>query len=278
VTGLVLIHVLIFAVLVVLLWAGSAFAQGYIYSEPTSQLFWRAPVVAAILTFWLAFWSTREYRAYSEDHVASRYGAIFEFTNSDERPFTEFWVPEGDKRIRYQKRTVAQAKGPGRPEFIAEIPPYQPWSGSEEVILLEDGKEVVYKAQRDQKAKAVLGVAVEGTQGAVYRNDRGKKITEAMIRNGKIESTRWGPLFTYFLLNTGFLVLWFLGLWLLIRFQWLHAVGLAVALWLTAIIFVVPPLVERVDKLVDKKGPQAFREKVTGTSRETINQCVRGCA
>jgi hypothetical protein len=257
VLGLVLIHVLIWATLVVLLWGGTAFLQGYIYNEPASQLYWRAPLVAAFLTLWLAFWATREFRSYTEDHVASRYGAIFEFTNAEDRPFTEFWVPEGDKRIRYQKRTLPQANRPGRPEFIAEIPPYQPWSGTDEVILKEDGQDVLYKAQRDRKAKAVMGVAVSDTQGVLYRSDRGKTITEAMIRNGKIESKRWGPLFTYFLLNVGFFVLWFVGLWLLLRFQWLHALGLAVVLWVIAIIFVVPPLVERVDKLAEQKSQQA---------------------
>ena len=46
--GIILILLLIWAGLVVLLWAGSVWFQGYIYSEPAPQLVWDAlPKMAA---------------------------------------------------------------------------------------------------------------------------------------------------------------------------------------------------------------------------------------
>jgi hypothetical protein len=250
VLGLVLTHVLIWATLAVLLWVGTAWLQGYIYSEPVSQLFWRAPVAALVLTLWLGFWSTREYRSVSDDRVKGRYGALFEFTAIESKPFAEFWVKEGDRRIRYYKQRVPQGSRPARPEFLCELAPHRPWSGSESIILKENDQDVTYAIVRDKKDQAKKS---DG-QGLVYRNERGQTITEAMIRYGQIDSTRWSALGLYFMLNAGFLALWFASLWLLLRFQWSHALGLAAAFWLTAIIFVVPPLVEHIDRFAE--GPK----------------------
>jgi hypothetical protein len=261
VLGLVLTYVLIWATLLVLFWAGAAFLQGYIYSEPSSQLYWRAPAAAALITLWLAFWSSREYRAYNDDHVKGRYGAPFEFTATESKPFTEFWVKEGDQKIRYYKQRIPQGSRPGRPEFLCELPPHRPWPGSDAIILKEDNQDVTYTLVRDkkdkEKPKESGGFFSPSTKKTLYRSERGKTITEEMIRFGQVDSTRWGALGLYFFLNAVFLGLWFLGLWLLLRFQWRHALGLAVAFWLTAVIFVVPPLVERIDRFADARPAAA---------------------
>src|SRR5438874_177492 len=44
-------------VLALVLWLGSAFAQGYFYTEPAGGLYWRGPAAAAVLTGFLLFWS-----------------------------------------------------------------------------------------------------------------------------------------------------------------------------------------------------------------------------
>lgn len=254
--GLVLNHLLIWATLLVLFWAGVSWLQGYIYSEPTSQLFWRAPVAASFITLWLAFWCTREYRSYLDDHTRGRYGALFEFTAVESKPFTEFWVKEGDRKVRYYKQRIPQGSRPGRPEFISEVAPHRPWPGTESIILKEDNLDVTYTIVRDKKPAKTNegGFFTAPPKGTVYKNDRGKTISEEMIRQGQVDSTRWGALGTYFLLNSVFLGLWFVGLWLLLRFQWLHALGLAVALYLVTVIFVVPPLVARVDNFAAGPG------------------------
>jgi hypothetical protein len=261
VQGLVLVHVLIWATMLVLLWAGAAWLQGYIYSEPAGQLYWRAPAVAALLTLWLGFWSNREYRAYLDDREPSRYGALYQFSATDKRVFEEFWVKEGDQKVRYMKHRIPQANRPGRPEFVSEATPHHPWTRTDEIILKENKLDVVYKIQKDKNNKvkeAALPWPATGTKGALYRSDSGGILTEDMVRTGRSESFRWGPFFTYALLNFGFLTLWFIGLWVVLRFQWAHALGLSLALWAAAIIFIVPPLVERVDNLADAQ-PQASR-------------------
>jgi hypothetical protein len=253
VLGLVLTHLLIWITLLVLFWAGTAWLQGYIYSEPSSQLFWRAPVAAAIITLWLGFWSSREYRAFNEDHVKGRYGAPYEFTATETRSFTEFWVKDGEQTIRYHRQRVPQGSRPARPEFISDLAPHRPWPGSDAVILKEDDRDVTYTMVVDPKGKVKEsgGFFSPATKANTYKNDRGKIITEDMIRLGQIDSTHWGSLGLYFLLNVIFIALWFVALWPLLQFQWTHALGLAVVFFITAMIFVVPPLMERIDRFAD---------------------------
>ena len=63
---------------------------------------------------------------------------------------------------------------------------------------------------------------------------------------GEISTTRYGILFCNLLLNFAHLLVWFLCLWLLLQFQWPHALGLALAFWLAFGLAVWPVLRERV--------------------------------
>jgi hypothetical protein len=50
------------------------------------------------------------------------------------------------------------------------------------------------------------------------------------------------------LLNFGFLVVWFLCFWLLLDFQWSHALGLAFGAWLICL-FVLPMILTEAEKV-----------------------------
>ena len=54
-----------------------------------------------------------------------------------------------------------------------------------------------------------------------------------------------GLTFINLLLNAVFFGVWFACLWLLLRFQWPHALGLAVPLWATFVLIIVPMLITR---------------------------------
>ena len=56
---------------------------------------------------------------------------------------------------------------------------------------------------------------------------------------GQVTTYHSGWLVVELLLHLGLLIVWFLCMWLLLRFQWSHAVGLAVVAWLISI-FVLP--------------------------------------
>jgi hypothetical protein len=52
------------------------------------------------------------------------------------------------------------------------------------------------------------------------------------------------------------LIVWFLCLWLLLRFQWGHALGLACVAWLV-LTFFLPPLFKKTEDLAKQRAAQA---------------------
>jgi hypothetical protein len=52
----------------------------------------------------------------------------------------------------------------------------------------------------------------------------------------------WGRFLLIVFLNLFHFGLWFAGLWLVLRYEWFHALGLSIALWLVMTILVVPML------------------------------------
>jgi len=71
---------------------------------------------------------------------------------------------------------------------------------------------------------------------------------------GQITLFHLGWLLTGLLLNFGFLAVWFLCLWLLLHFQWSHALGLAFVAWLISL-FVLPMLLTQVEKVRKENLP-----------------------
>jgi hypothetical protein len=67
---------------------------------------------------------------------------------------------------------------------------------------------------------------------------------------------RWGRWFINLFFNFGHLIVWFLGLWVILRFQWSHALGFAVVMWLAATLIYVPLLLEYAGTAaVSRRGP-----------------------
>jgi hypothetical protein len=55
---------------------------------------------------------------------------------------------------------------------------------------------------------------------------------------------RWGRWVINLFFNFGHFAVWFIGLWLVLRFQWAQALGFAFVMWLIATLIVVPLLLE----------------------------------
>ena len=92
--GIILILLLVWAGLVVLLWAGSVWFQGYIYSEPAPQLVWGAPVAGSALALFLALWCIIDYKS------PGRYVSLFDFSARDDRRHVSFDVQIRDSSHR----------------------------------------------------------------------------------------------------------------------------------------------------------------------------------
>jgi hypothetical protein len=233
VLSLFLIFLLILFVLAVFLTAWTLWFQAYIYSEPAEQLYWRGPAAAGVLTLFLGVWVFIDYRS------PGNYRTLAEFSVSDTKVYEELWVPnaEGDK-VRYKRLKSA---GGGADYFReGERGKGNRLSGRpSEIIVKENDQESSFKP-------------VKTGDHVVYRDDKGREMKEGSL--GEVNVTRKGRLLGNLLLNALHLGVWFLCLWLLLRYQWPHALGLAVVLWGVLMLFGVPPLLDRAEQLARERG------------------------
>src|SRR5713101_796585 len=79
----------------------------------------------------------------------------------------------------------------------------------------------------------------------LYHDARGREMSEDSL--GQLSTFHWGVLLACGFLNLFNLALWFVCLWMLLRFQWSHALGLAIIFWLISTILIVPTLLAKVD-------------------------------
>jgi hypothetical protein len=225
---LLLILILTGLALTVLLWIGTRWFQGYIYSEPEPELYWRAPAAAGAVTLLLALWCLLESR------WPKSFDTLFNFSPRQTKSFAEIWTVRQGEKTRYTLGKDADGK-----EVYLDDQRKQPRSRPDEVIVKEDNREVTFKAERDRQGN----FKVERGQPLRYRDDRGRALAEGEWR---LSTFRWRLFFLNWLLNMFHFGLWFAALWLLLRFQWSHALGLAVIIWLSVTLFVVPVLLAQV--------------------------------
>src|SRR4051812_20944743 len=91
VLSLILILLLLWFVLIVMLAAWSLFFQGYIYSEPSAEMYWRAPAAGSALFVFLTLWVIIDYRA------PGRYLTLTEFSPYEyQESYKELRIPTRD--------------------------------------------------------------------------------------------------------------------------------------------------------------------------------------
>jgi hypothetical protein len=223
------ILLLLWALLLVLLTAGTTWLQNAIYSQPATGIYWAGPVTATLLALFFGLWLVLDLEP------PGCYSSLFTFSANDEKEFRELRavvIKNGKETpVRYRLRKTAL----GQPEYREATSPYRPLPRQPEAILVnEDGEEVRFEPERDANHKLKIGSG----QALRYLDSRGRVMSEDMI--GRVSNFRWDRFLPYALLNVGHLLLWFAGLWILLRFQWLHALGLALLFWLAMTVLVLP--------------------------------------
>lgn len=234
------------AALVVVLYAGSVWFQGFLYSEPERQLYWRGPAAATLLGLLLAGWCWLDVRN------PERYDSLFRFSSREETTYNDFWVEKDNKeRVQYRKRLIAQGSRPARAEYHETTPPFKIWSRSDVIIIKDKDQEVRFEAERDRHKN----YAVERGKSLRYVDPRGRYMTEDFP--GTVVSSRSG--FTNLALNFLHFLVWFLCLWLLLRYQWSHALGLAAVFWGAMTVLVVPILIDKANEAGRKRQQDAIQ-------------------
>jgi hypothetical protein len=249
---------LLTAGLAVFLWAGTLFLQGYIYTEPAGELYWRAPAAAGALGLFLGLWCILNYNS------PDRYGTLFDFNPSVSKSFSEF----KSRRKGSQEKTVFTKKG-----LDFRSPRGEKWAPTgggpivESVYVpLDDGKEVEFRADVNEKGNFKKETPTSPVR--YLEVDGSRAITQDQLDRGEWSASSTGLFFVNLLINLFHLGLWFVCLWLLLRFQWLHALGLGLILWLVMTLVANPLLLTP----ASNAGREA--EKEARATARAPDQCV----
>ena len=223
----VLILLALALILSVLLWAGTLWFQGWLYSEPAGNLSWSAPAVGVGITLFLAIWvivdcwTGGRVQPLQKTSVAEtrRFDEIKAVVTKKGPEETFRRVPNADNRLDYR-----QADGTTLPR------------SPEKIIVDEAGAKIAFEPERDAKGNFTR----QQGQNLRYLDKYGRVMVEGEL--GEVTQYRFDLLFLNVLFNLLHFGLWFAGLWLLLRYQWSHALGLAAGLWLAMTLFPIPML------------------------------------
>jgi hypothetical protein len=235
-----LLILLIFGVtLGVGLFVGSLFVQGYIYTEPSPHITWGAPVAGAALFLFYSFWSLIIVFAGSTP-TDIPYDVFWRFSPSVDKvasPVKELTaVRKGGKREVYKLHKSSPFAGATRSDYRS-VKDGKPWNGDGVeaiVITFEDGDMRFEPILEKNREKGSYPQFVSGDGWAMTVYDDGP--------TGLPSKFRFGRFFVNVFLNVLHLALWFACLWLLVRYEWFHALVGAFAMWLVCTLILLPML------------------------------------
>jgi hypothetical protein len=265
---LVLVLLLVWFVLSVILAAWTLWFQGYIYSEPAGEVWWRAPAAGTALTLFLVLWVVLDYKSVtpgSGEQAHGRYRELQSFSYSEDLPhYKQLTIinRDGKEQTFELKRTSR-----GGEEYRSGNTPLP--SRPDKIIVTEDGEKVVFEPDRDAR-----GIFKVGPDNLLHFHDnRGREMVEGYLGQVSIRHTSW--LLGNFVLNFLHLVVWWLCLWLLLRFQWSHALGLAVVFWGVTTLFVLPLVLDRAEVVARERPPAVAAAPVGAASRAGPSRAAR---
>ncbi len=249
------VFVLLAFVLILFLWGGSMVMQGWWYESPAERLPLRAAVAGSLLALFLTLWCMLDARS-----GGGKYDTLFEFTPVESTDYDAFDCimkrSNGQEAppVHYQKQPGSKGT---TTDFIDAN--RQAWkrntSDSMAVAILiqekdkaeptrfdanlEPQKNAKGEVQKDPEGKPVLGFPPESV-GLRFIDSSGRYMTVDSL--GRVYRRKTGVLYANLALNAIHFFLWWLVLWLAMRFSVWHAFSLAVALWFFTMVAVQPVL------------------------------------
>jgi hypothetical protein len=238
-----LMVVLVWLVLMVFLAVWTAWFQAYIYSQPVAGLIWRAPAAGSAVALVLVIWCWLDYGP-----PPGKYPALFYSPAEETEPYKELWGVKGGRKTLYKREKDAAGRYEYRDNAKKPLP-----SHLDGIIVKEDGEEVLFKPELDDQGK----FKIERGQYLRYIDPNGRVMSEAAM--GQLSAARWGLIIGNLVLNFVHLLVWVACLWLLLEFQWWHAVGQAVVCWLVMSLFIMPMVLGKVeDEARKQRAPETL--------------------
>jgi hypothetical protein len=238
--ALILTLFVIAVALLVLFWTGTLLAQGYFYDSPVEALYWRAPAAAGAMAAFLALWAWIEYR------WPNSTGAIFTYTSEESHKVDQFWSVR--QNLTGEEERILFKHNPATDEYRDAN--NHRWarsmSGMMVAIVIEEKDKEGNSSEKRFDAEISDGKFAPRKSSAGdlplrYKEENGSRFIDE-TNPGQIIRYRGGRLFATIVLNVLHFVIWFLVLWLILHFQWPHALGFAAVCWLVMTLAVVPYL------------------------------------
>jgi hypothetical protein len=247
---LILLVLLLWVVLTVLLSAWTLWFQAYIYSEPTSGIAWRGPAAGSAIMVVLLLWMFFDYR-----DPPGRFRTLFEFSSTDEsKRFDALHVPR-DKGEDVYRLVPGGTRGEYRlnGKATGKVLPSRPKS----VVVVEGDERSTFEPERDAKGNfktrsTSSWFGGSATEQLRYIDGRGRVMLESSL--GQMSTFRGGRFVGNLFLNFLLLAAFFAVLWLLLRFQWPHALGQAFVFWGVMQLFILPPVLTRVETVAKERA------------------------
>lgn len=245
---LIVLLVVIGVVLTLLLSAWTLWFQAYIYTETTAGIVWRGPAAGAAVTVVLLVWVLLDYAApgcYQSFWLAS--------SSEDSEFFPELRVPTpGGKEEVYKLRVGTRGDYRIGGVSSGKALPTRP----QEIIVLEGSEKSVFKPERDDKGnfkqRSTTGFGRESKEPLRYIDEKGRVMLESSL--GQLTRFRTGLFVGNVLLHLLLLAVLFVALWLLLGFQWAHALGQAIVVWLVLLLFVLPHLLRQAEAIAQQRA------------------------
>ena len=264
---LVLILLAVWVVLMLVLAAWTLFFQGYLYTEPVTDLYWRAPAAGTALMVVLCLWVVLDYRA------PGRYRGPTEFSPVEHRePYEELRVVTRGRKEPEVYKLRRSARGGWEYRRDGRQLPSRP----ERVLVREGDQTYTFEPERDAAGNFKVRTPPwyslsRQSEPLRYQDERGLVMLEGQF--GQVSTFRTGALVLHLSLNLLHLAAWFLCVWLLLGFQWPHALGQAFVFWGVTTLFVLPPLLTRAEEVARQRAAPAPQAAAPAGLRST-----RGCA
>jgi hypothetical protein len=239
-------------VVTVLLAALTLLLQSSFYTEPVGQLQWRAPAAGGAIALFIVLWVIFDYNS------PGNYREVQKFSYVDYIEFSElrFLDNDGKKYHVYARRGTKSWEHNGKG---AELPA-QP---VRRIIAKrkDDPKEYAFVPPLDERQAPMAENGVFH-----YRNDDEHwEMVSGQL--GYVAVSHPGQLIGNLLLNVLHLAVWFVALWLLLHFQWGHALGLAVVFWLAMTFVALPGLLDSAEKVYDLRHRPTAPEPASTPAR-----------
>jgi hypothetical protein len=240
VTTLLLILLVAVVGLIAFFWAGTFFFQGYIYTEPTSGLAWQAPAAGAAVGAFVAVWCLCVASSSDASPTDIPYDTLFRFSPKVSmflRPAPKLTAIKQDgKRIEYVCKRLDQT----RYRYVDTAYEPRPWNSTKVKAIELDyqGQKVVFNMRPVTDAGMYREFVSDDGWVMLDYDDS----SQTAGPTGMPSQFRTGRFILNLFFNFGLLVVVFLSLWLLLRYQWPHALGLAFVIWLVCVLTVLPML------------------------------------